>query len=148
MEQEAREITKKAMEQGYNCCEAVLMAADRIWQLHLSPDTYAAAACFEKGMGSGCSCGALVGIVMISGILARKHMHPLGKELAPYLYEKFLEQFGSSCCRTLRNKRTLSQRIGSRGCRELTGAAAALMVNTWQEVLTWENGDLLDIKYE
>jgi C_GCAxxG_C_C family probable redox protein len=133
--QKASEIAKEAMGKGHNCCEAVLMAANEVWSLKLSPDTLAAGVFFKEGMGSGCSCGALVGLVMISGILSRKYPHPLGKELAPYLYRRFKEQFGSSCCRVLCSNRPLRERIGKKGCKILTGNTATLMVEVWGEVI-------------
>jgi C_GCAxxG_C_C family probable redox protein len=129
--QKASEIAMEAMSRGHNCCEAILIAADRIWNLNLSFDTLAAGKLFKNGMGSGCTCGALVGLLMVSGILSQRYPHPQGKRLSSYLVTRFKEQFGSPCCREIRRQRTLSERIGNRGCKQLTGSTAALMVEVW-----------------
>lgn len=123
------------MGNGYNCCEAMLLAADEIWGLQLSGETLASASLFAEGMNSGCSCGALVGLIMVSGILSKKHAHPRGRDLPSYLHDTFKEQFGSTCCRVILKKRTPLERIGKRGCKELTGATARLMVEVWDDVI-------------
>ncbi|ATW26113.1 C-GCAxxG-C-C family (seleno)protein [Candidatus Formimonas warabiya] len=135
MAQKASEISKEAMHQGRNCCEAVLMAADQIWDLRLPQETLAAAKYFRHGMGSGCSCGALVGLVMVSGILSSRFPHPKGNQLVPDLYKQFVDRFGSSCCRELRRQRTLPQRFFNKGCKQLTGTTAEMLVEAWDQVI-------------
>lgn len=130
----AAEIARDAMIKRYNCCEAVLLAANEIWHLDLAPDTLATGALFREGMGSGCSCGALVGLMMVSGILSRRYSHPLGQKLGAFLHGRFKEEFGSSCCRVIRQKRPLRERLGRKGCLDLTARTAALMVEIWEEV--------------
>lgn len=132
---QAAEIAKTAMGRGHNCCEAVLLAAGEVWDLQLPAETLAAASLFAEGMGGGCCCGALVGLIMVSGILSKQYTHPRGAGLAPYLHDTFKERFGSTCCRVICSKRTPLERIGKRGCKALTGATAQLMVEVWDELI-------------
>ena len=87
--QKASDIAVQSMKDGSNCCEAVLAAANSVWNLNFDEDTMAAASFFGKGMGSGCTCGALVGMVMVSGILERRVGHPLGRDMPKRLHEVF-----------------------------------------------------------
>ncbi|MDN5326460.1 MAG: hypothetical protein PWP41_1156 [Moorella sp. (in: firmicutes)] len=132
---QASRLAAEAMARGHNCCEAVLLAADEIWHLNLAPDTMAAGALFREGMGSGCSCGALIGLVMVSGILFQRYGHPLGPRLSPYLYDRFKQEFGSSCCRVICKQRPLWGRVGKKACRDLTARTATLMVEIWGETV-------------
>lgn len=138
----ASDIATEAMNTGHNCCEAVLMAANRIWNLGLSEDVMNAGLLFEEGMGSGCSCGALVGLVMVSGVLSRRYSHPLGEKLAPHLHEMFKGQFGSPCCRVICRNRPWLEKISKKGCKKLTGTTASLMVKVWEEVIRGGKQDL------
>jgi len=137
-------IAREAMEKGDNCCEAVLLTANEIWRLDLSPDTIAAGLFFREGMDSGCSCGALVGLLMVSGILSQQYSHPLGKKLPSYLCDKFKDRFGSSCCRVICHRRPLWERAGKKGCLALTGDTAAMLVEVWEEVIRNGKHDFRD----
>jgi C_GCAxxG_C_C family probable redox protein len=128
----AHRIAKSKMDAGYNCCEAVLMACGECFNLDLPPEVFAAGQLFGGGIKSGCVCGALTGMVMAAGILHRKYPHPLGNELAPTLHKRFQEQFGSTCCRVICSRRTYFEKIGNRGCKELTGATAAILCEMWE----------------
>ncbi|MFZ3372503.1 MAG: C-GCAxxG-C-C family protein [Desulfitobacteriaceae bacterium] len=128
----ASELAGEAMQQGFNCCEAVLTAANNIWDLNLSQDTFAAASLFKEGMGSGCTCGALVGMVMASGILRERLGLPKEEKLAAKLQQRFKQEFKSSCCLVLRKNQTFRDRLGNKGCIRLTSKAAALLVEEWE----------------
>jgi C_GCAxxG_C_C family probable redox protein len=140
----ATEIAKTAMGKGFNCCEAMLLTAKEVWGLQLPEETFAAAALFTEGMGGGCCCGALVGLMMISGILSKEYSHPKGRDLAPYLHDTFKERFGSTCCRVICSRRKPLERIGKRGCKELTGVTAQLMVEVWDDVILGKKQDIRD----
>jgi len=131
----AHEIAKRNMDAGYNCCESVMMTGDKILGLQLPAEVFDACAHFRKGMGSGCVCGALSGLVMISGILDRRYPHPLGERLAAHLHNQFKEKFGSTCCRVLLKNMSILDRVGKKGCKEITGATAAMMHEIWQPVM-------------
>ena len=127
----AYKIAKEAMESGNNCCEAILFAFSNVWGIPLADDTIAAATLFEEGMQDGCICGALVGMVMASGILSKRYRHPLGKQLPKHLVMRFKKEFGSTCCQNIKNKQPVWQRVGKRACIGLAARAAEIMVEEW-----------------
>lgn len=132
------ELSKQAAEfmgQGDNCCEAVVRAANKVWDLELSPEVVAVTSLFKEGMGSGCTCGALVGMVMISGILKNRYGHPLQDKLAADLTTRFRAEFGSTCCRVICKKRSLWEKIGRKACSVLTAKTAGIMEEVWEDVL-------------
>lgn len=144
LSQKASSIVKQVMEEGRNCCEAVLAAANSVWNLDLDQDIMASALFFEEGMGRGCTCGALVGMVIVSGIMERRFGHSLGRNLPKKLHDRFKEEFGSTCCRVIVKKRSLRQRLkGKAACIELTSRAAALLIEEW----TSENGTAPNLGY-
>jgi C_GCAxxG_C_C family probable redox protein len=124
-------IAKSKMNSGYNCCEAVLMACNEYYHLGLPPEVFAVGKFFGGGFKSGCVCGALTGLVMAAGTLQEKYPHPLGKDLAQNLHERFLKKFGSTCCRDIRAKMTSMEKIGNKSCKELTGATAEILCDLW-----------------
>ncbi len=128
----AYKTARTAMENGSNCCEAMLTAASHVWQLPLAEDTKAAAALFGEGMQSGCTCGALVGLIMASGIRSKQLTHPLGKQLPAHLNQRFKQEFGATCCRVIKQKRPVWQRLGREACIELTAQTAAMLIEEWE----------------
>lgn len=132
---DAAELAKELMSTGRNCCEAVILTADKVWNLALPPEVLEAGFLFKEGMGSGCTCGALVGTVMISGILQARYGHPLGRQLGAHLHNRFKEAFGSTCCRVLCRNRPLTEKIGKRGCKILTGHTVEILLETWEEMM-------------
>lgn len=127
---------KIAMESGLNCCEAILSTVEQVWPNHLSKDSLAAAALFGEGMGSGCTCGALVGMIMASGILGKSYPHPLGKSLSKHLNNCFKQEFGSACCLVIKKNRPVWQRLGRQACINLTARSAAMLVEEWEGVIS------------
>lgn len=111
------------------------MAAQEALHLPVGEDIMAAAAFFGEGMGSGCSCGALVGMVMASGIINQRIKHPRAEELPGLLNQKFKQEFGSACCRVIKKNRPVWQRVGRRGCIQLTTRAAEMLIEEWENVI-------------
>jgi C_GCAxxG_C_C family probable redox protein len=132
---EASEIAGEAMRKGSNCCEAVLIAANTIWDLNLRQDTLAAGSLFKEGMGSGCTCGALVGMVMASGIYQARLGLSKNEKFAAKLHKRFKQEFKSSCCAVLCKNHSLSERFGNKGCIRMTSRAATLLVEEWENDL-------------
>jgi C_GCAxxG_C_C family probable redox protein len=126
------------MKDGNNCCQSILLAAEGIWGIHIGDDILAASSLFGRGMGSGCTCGALVGVIMVAGIMRKNSNTPLGSELAQQLHDRFKEEFGSTCCRAIRKKRGIFKNIGNKACIELTAHTAQIMVQELEEVINAE----------
>ncbi len=141
------EISNRAaefMKQGDNCCEAVVRAANTVWGLNLAPEVIATASLFREGMDSGCTCGALVGMVMISGILKNRYGHPLNDKLAADLTSRFRAEFGSTCCRVICKQRSSWEKIGRKGCILLTAKTAGILEEVWADVQNNADQNLRD----
>lgn len=132
----AYNIVKEVMESGLNCCEGMLTAAERVWPIRINEDVFAAASLFGMGMQSKCTCGALAGMVMASGILQKSYPHPLGKKIARQLHDRFKQEFGSTCCHVILKARPESQRFGRQACIELTAKASHILVEEWAGVIS------------
>ncbi len=137
----AAKIVEGAMKNGQNCCEAVLLACNEVLNLDLAPETIAAARFFREGMDSGCACGALVGIIMVSGILHGKNPHPRGSKLPAHLYGLFKKEFGSACCRIIKKERPVWQQLGRGACIDLTIRAVSMLMKEWEEIIGAEGRD-------
>jgi C_GCAxxG_C_C family probable redox protein len=123
------------MKDGNNCCQSILLAAKRVWGIPIGDDILAAASLFGGGMGSGCTCGALAGMIMAAGIMDKNSCHPLGLKLAQQLHDRFKEEFGATCCRAIRKKQGAFHKIGNKACIELTAHTAQILVQELEEVL-------------
>jgi len=133
-DQQASKIAMEVMKSGKNCCQSVLLAAGKVWNIPIGDDILAAANQFGEGMGSGCTCGALAGMVMAVGIRQQYDEHPRGSKLVKELHDQFKHEFGATCCRAIKKKRSVLDRIGNRACVELTGKTAALLVKQWERI--------------
>ncbi len=113
----------------HNCAESVFLAINEVFKGGLAPET---AARIATGLGGGLgatggTCGALTGGVLAIGLIAgtdpavsrRKKIYPL----AAALQERFLQRFGTICCRELTRDSTVERRIH---CSPITAAAAAM----------------------
>lgn len=129
----ASQVAGEEMKKGRNCCQAVLLAAKEVWGIPVDENILAAAALMGGGMGAGCVCGALSGIIMASGIRQHYQAHPAGNNLPVILHDAFKNEFGVTCCRAIKNKRTMAEKIRRRGCIQLTERAAAIMVEEWEK---------------
>ncbi len=124
---------KTYLKQGDNCCEAILKTADKYWELVLSEETFWTARFFKEGMQSGCACGALVGIVIVSGILDKTKSNSFGEDLPNHLHNKFIVENGSSCCRQLRKKQGLRERLNKKGCCVITQKSMRILIEAWED---------------
>ncbi len=129
---QASRTAREAMKSGNNCCQSVLLAAKKVWDLPIGEDMLAAASLFAEGMSSGCTCGALTGMVMAAGIMDKSHPHPAGSKLPQQLHNQFKQEFGSTCCRVIRKKRTPIEKIGNKGCIDLTSRTAEILFAQWE----------------
>jgi len=136
----ASQIAQAEMKSGNNCCQAVLIAASQVWEIPVGDDMLAAAALFGGGMGSGCTCGALTGMVMAAGIMHKYHPHPTGAKLPQQLHDQFKQEFGSTCCRVIKHKRSAIQKIGNKACMNLTSKTAEILVAEWEGILDARSG--------
>lgn len=129
----AKKIAMQEMKDGNNCCQAVVVAACQVWDMQIPEGILDAASLFGGGMHSGCSCGALIGMIIASGLKARSLPDVNGEQIAGQVHERFKKAFGSTCCRAIKKKRSPLEKIGNRACIELTGKAAAILVQLWEE---------------
>lgn len=129
------QIAREEMESGNNCCQAVLLAARKAWGIPVGEDLLAAAKLFGGGMGSGCSCGALTGMIMAAGIMNRYHPHPDSAKLPQQLHDQFKQEFGSTCCRVIKKRRSVIDKIGKKACVELTGKTAGILFAAWEGII-------------
>lgn len=134
MRQMMAEKANKYFAEGNNCCQSVLLAANDIWHLEISRDLLDASYFFREGMGSGCSCGALVGMEMVLGVLHKRRGVSLKKEKAKELHDAFVKTFGSSCCRVLRKKQGLIERTTNQGCKKITSGAAGVLYDLLKDI--------------
>ncbi len=120
--------------EGYNCCQSVLLAANDTWDLSISRDLITAGRFFEHGMGSGSTCGALVGAQMALGILNERMGTNLTNKSAHQLYAEFVKTFASCQCRELRKKQSFADRIGYKGCKRITLVTAGILYELWEKM--------------
>lgn len=133
---QAARIAGAQMKKGYNCCQSVIIAAGQTLDIPIAEEVIDAAALFSVGMDRGCTCGALVGMMMSSGLLQKQAEHPMGAKLSGKLHDDFKTEFGSTCCRVIRKKRGALQNIGNRACINLTSQAAAMLVKEWEDTVS------------
>jgi C_GCAxxG_C_C family probable redox protein len=127
-------LASRKMAECDNCAESVVQAVLEVLEVPVSPEVLETTRFLREGMGSGCACGALVGAVMVSGILAARKPHPLGENLPKLIVKHFRESFGASCCAVIKSKRPLLQRFSRKPCVDLTVATAAWVAELWEEV--------------
>ncbi len=130
----AGDLASRRMTECDNCAESVVRAVLEALDVPVSPEVLETTRFLKEGMGGGCACGALVGAVMVSGMLAARKPHPLGGQLPRLILKRFREDFGASCCAAIRSKRPLWQRFSRKPCVDLTAATAAWVTELWEEV--------------
>lgn len=128
-------LTRRAeqhFKEGYNCCESLIKSCIEIFELKLPEDVYLMGKFFREGVGgSGCICGALAGGIMMLGYITGPNGG--GVEIAEKYRIGFIEKFGSSCCRVIRKKQSVSGRFRNRECRAMTGHAAGAVAEVYDE---------------
>ncbi|MDF9410001.1 MAG: putative redox-active protein (C_GCAxxG_C_C) [Pelotomaculum sp. PtaB.Bin013] len=80
--QQATKIAMREMKGGNNCCRSIVIAACQVWNIGIPEGVLDAAALFGEGMHSGCSCGALTGMIIASGLKARSQPEANGQQIA------------------------------------------------------------------
>jgi C_GCAxxG_C_C family probable redox protein len=130
----ARESALRVMKERDNCATAVLLGVADAFGVGIPEPLVDSSGFLREGMFSGCCCGALSGAMMASGVLNGIRPHPLGAQLPKALHDAFRERFGATCCRAIRARRTLLQRIGRNACRDLTAETAAMTADFWAPV--------------
>lgn len=111
--------------QGLNCCESILKAGNEVLNLSLPDNVYLLGRLFGEGTGSGCICGALAGGLMVLGYMAGDIKNP--EIIADRFRSKFIENFGSTCCRVIRKQQSVTQRFRNNGCCTITKVSAGLI---------------------
>ena len=100
---ERLQIANKRREEGYNCCQGVMLACLDL--TNLPEDAAYAGFCFGAGMNCGSICGALTGGLMALGAsLPRQDVmknRPLARAAALELEKRFKEKFGTLECRDI-----------------------------------------------
>jgi C_GCAxxG_C_C family probable redox protein len=120
--------------EGYNCCQSLLLAANDFWELNLDPAIVSAGRFFQHGMSSGSTCGALIGAQMVFGILDGRYKTRLSNQYARQLFEDFDQVFGTTQCRELRKKQSLTDKIGYKGCKKITFMTAGIFYEFWESI--------------
>jgi len=93
------------MEDGCNCAEAVLLAANKEYGLGLAEDCVKLVGGFGGGMGCGNACGALCGAIAALGAKKmgrRAHETPALRQECAQLVKEFEEALGHSQCNELK----------------------------------------------
>lgn len=105
--EEVKNRAEKYFEQGYNCAQTVALSNIELLG-GKTEGIIELAAGFGHGMSAGCTCGALSGGVMAIGrLLAGAETKGFNKEIASTtekLHQRFTQEFGTTCCRSLRKK--------------------------------------------
>lgn len=93
------------MEDGCNCAEAVLLAANKEYNLGLAEDSVKLVGGFGGGMGCGNACGALCGAIAALGAKKmgrRAHETPALRQECAQLVKEFEEALGHTQCAELK----------------------------------------------
>ncbi|MGI6365999.1 MAG: C-GCAxxG-C-C family (seleno)protein [Bacillota bacterium] len=122
---------------GYNCAEAVFLAATETFGLSLGPKDVRLATGFGGGLGLGEVCGALSGAVLALGAAAGRVNSAQNQEDFKALREKivtaFEEEFQSICCRDLRTEER-------EDCVAYVRKAAAALARVFENLLAEDPG--------
>ncbi len=90
-----------------NCAEAILYAANDIYELNLQQETLHAIAGFGGGMAIEETCGALTGAVAVLGIMLvedKAHESDLLKEVVTALFKRYELRMGTTNCKELKDR--------------------------------------------
>mgnify|MGYP001169817385 FL=1 len=122
---------------GYNCAEALFLTFREYIAPDLNEDLVRLVTPLGRGLGgSGCSCGALTGGVVILGAVKGRtspdQSRDTAYDYANEFHNRFKKEFGSTCCRVL-NKLDFSDPSRGRICLKIIGKTAALLMRMLQE---------------
>jgi C_GCAxxG_C_C family probable redox protein len=114
----------------FYCSEAIVKTIKDEFELPISDDIVAMASGFPVGMGgSGCTCGAMAGGIMVLGLFFGRtqakdtkvnHTMALSKEL----HDLFISRHKCLCCRVLTKDMTLGSSEHMKQCVDFTGEVA------------------------
>lgn len=121
-------------DEGYNCCQSILLATNDAWNLEIDPLIISAGQFFRHGMGSGSTCGALIGAQMALGILNERYGTQLKIKTAHTLYDEFVRTLESTDCKDLRKKQSFRDKIGYKGCKMITLTTAGILCELWKNI--------------
>lgn len=101
------ECCKKYYQKEYdlNCCECILCSANEEYKLGLDKDSIKLAGGFGGGMGTGSTCGVVIGSIMAIGnmyVEERAHKSPKVKEISKEFIDKFTNIMGTLNCTELK----------------------------------------------
>ena len=130
----AGERARAYFDSGYNCAQAVLLASAEVMNVDISPDTVKGMASFAGGIGyAGCTCGALVGASVFTGILMADEKRPRKNKKATdasgRFHDLFKEHYKTTCCRALRKGRDFKDKETRSRCRGITANTAQLLID-------------------
>ena len=112
---------------GLRCAEAVVYAANDVYNLQLPRESIAMITGFSGGMcGSGEACGLLSGGV---AVLGRMFYEKLGPDFAPAVAEfhrRFAEEFGAAACPPVKERYATPEAR----CSAVVGPFAKLLEET------------------
>ncbi|MCB8814378.1 C-GCAxxG-C-C family protein [Desulfosporosinus shakirovi] len=134
---EARSRAGSKFRNGLNCSESIVHTFNEMLNNPVSSEALKMATGFGGGLGhAGCMCGALTGSVMVLGILKGRFVPEEAREpaynLAHDFHDRFLKEYGATCCRAL-NPHEFDSQEHLRGCLKLTGGTAKLLMEFIRE---------------
>lgn len=129
---EARNKAGGNFKDGYNCAEAIFLAFREYLAPEISPETVKLVTGFGGGLGhAGCMCGALTGSILalntVKGRTSKEESRNPAYETAREFHDRFLQQFGSTCCRVL-NEHPFDSKEHLKNCLKLTGNTGKLLM--------------------
>lgn len=123
---------------GLSCTESIVETTCGVLGIEASEHVRMATG-FRAGMAqAGCVCGALVGAVMAGGLVCGRE-NEVGSEvealsLARRLHERFVERFGTTCCRVLNGDDFDTPEHDAR-CAGITGEAMRMLIEELEGLL-------------
>ncbi len=126
--------TARYFDEGYNCCQSILLATNDAWNLGIDPMIISAGQFFRHGMGSGSTCGALIGAQMALGILNERYGTQLKIKSAHTLYNEFVSVLESTDCRDLRKKQSFRDKLSNKGCKVITQTTSGILCEFWESI--------------
>ncbi|GAB6086856.1 C-GCAxxG-C-C family (seleno)protein [Alkaliphilus crotonatoxidans] len=138
-----KETIKKyyGSQRDLNCAEAMVYAANEVYDMRLEKETLRAVAGFGGGLGIEDVCGAITGGVAVLGIIFvedRAHEGNLIKELTADFINQVRAALGSSNCKILKE----NYRDDESKCSLIVETAAAILEDIINKQLTKDVGTI------
>ncbi|MDR2649686.1 MAG: C-GCAxxG-C-C family protein [Clostridiales bacterium] len=118
-----RELAVKYYRKGFNCSQCILKAANIVYNIKVPEQSFNMCRGVDAGFGSGNLCCALVGGVMVFGLMFDKDVT---KCMRIRLFELFQQKYSSIQCAAL------TRRMND-GCEQIVADAAALTQRVIEE---------------